>query len=65
MSKTGQAFYEGQVFAEENFNESRNVFVDKAEVQFGKHTFKYNSALYAFDEIQSDLNSVWSSSNEQ
>jgi len=60
MSKTGQAYFEGQEFAEQFYNENRNVFIEKAEVRFGKHTFQYGAAIDAFDIIQDELNGYFS-----
>lgn len=55
MSKVGQAVFEGQEFAQENYNISRDDFVKLAGNAFKNNFFVRDCAIAAFDEIQSDL----------
>ena len=59
MSKMGQAVYEAQEFATENYNVSRDEFVKLAEAEFlKKGSFKpwlKNWAIEEYDVIQNDL----------
>lgn len=55
MSKVGQAVFEGQEFAQENYNVPREQFVKLAGDAFKNNFFVRDCAVAAFDEIQSDL----------
>lgn len=59
MSKTGQAVFEAQEFATENYNVSREEFVKLAEAEFlKKGSFKpwlKTWAIEEYDVIQKDL----------
>ena len=59
MSKMGQAVYEAQEFATENYNVSRDEFVKLAEAEFlKKGSFKpwlKNWAIEEYDVIQDDM----------
>lgn len=55
MSKVGQAVFEGQEFACENYNVPREQFVKLAGNAFKNNFFVKDCAVAAFDEIQDDL----------
>ena len=59
MSKMGQAVFEAQEFATENYNISRDEFVKLAEAEFLKkgafRPWLKNWAIEEYDVIQNDL----------
>ena len=55
MSKVGQAVFEGQEFAQENYNVSCDEFIKLADTAFKNNFFVRSCAIASFDEIQSDL----------
>ena len=59
MSKMGQAVFEAQEFATENYNVSRDEFVKLAEAEFLKkgsyRPWLKNWAIEEYDVIQNDL----------
>ena len=63
MSKMGQAVYEAQEFATENYNVSRDEFVKLAEAEFLKkgsfRPWMKTWAIEEFDVIQNDM-TEWS-----
>ena len=63
MSKTGQAVFEAQEFATENYNVSREEFVKLAEAEFLKkgsfRPWMKTWAIEEFDVIQNDM-AEWS-----
>ena len=63
MSKIGQAVFEAQEFATENYNVSRDEFVKLAEAEFLKkgsfRPWMKTWAIEEFDVIQNDM-TEWS-----
>ena len=63
MSKMGQAVFEAQEFATENYNVSRDEFVKLAEAEFLKkgsfRPWMKTWAIEEFDVIQNDM-TEWS-----
>ena len=56
MSKMGQAVFEGQEFACENYNVSRDDFIKLANNAFGSSaTIQHQAAVEEWETIQNDL----------
>ena len=59
MSKMGQAVFEAQEFATENYNVSREEFIKLAGNAFAKNPTLQRWSLEEFDVIQNDM-AEWS-----
>lgn len=60
MSKMGQAVFEGQEFACENYNVSRDEFVKLAHTAFGSSaTIQHQAAIAEWETIQTDLDNYF------
>ncbi len=56
MSKMGQAVFEGQEFAQENYNVSRDEFIKLADTAFkSSATIQHQAAVEEWETIQNDL----------
>lgn len=60
MSKMGQAVFEGQEFACENYNVSRDDFIKLASNAFGSSaTIQHQAAIKEWETIQKDLHNYF------
>ncbi len=60
MSKMGQAVFEGQEFACENYNVSRDDFIKLANNAFGSSaTIQHKAAVDEWETIQKDLHNYF------
>jgi hypothetical protein len=55
MSKMGQAVFEGQEFAQENYNEPRDQFMKMVRAKFADRPVQRDAAVEEFDTIGNDL----------
>lgn len=55
MSKMGQAVFEGQEFAQENYNTPRDQFMTMVRAEFASKPVQRESAIEEFETIGNDL----------
>lgn len=55
MSKMGQAVFEGQEFAQENYNTPRDQFMTMVRAKFAGRPIQREAAIEEFDTIGTDL----------
>jgi len=55
MSKMGQAVFEGQEFAQENYNTPRDQFMTMVRAEFASRPIQRDAAIEEFDTIGEDL----------